>query len=166
MTDEKNSRYVPLIQAIIKHSLIVSSGLNDIVQLREGIEITMQEWLVVEAVVEQRNEFNSMVEISRRTGIPASSFFRFVSRLQKLGLVEKYHIQGNKKSIVLRPSELALELYNERTNATRNEIWGEFEAALDQFSDSEIAEFTDAFKKLTDKLPSARYSQEFELVKV
>ena len=165
MTDEMNERYSPLIQAIIKHSLIVNSGLNDVVRLRDGIEITMQEWLVVEAVVEQRNEFNSMVEISRRTGIPASTFFRFVSHLQKLGLIEKYRIQGNKKSIVLRPSELGLELYNERTNSERNAIWGDFMAALNQFSDSEIAVFTDAFKKLTEKLPSARYSQEIELVK-
>ena len=110
MSENKQSRYASLAKAIMKHAIIVNSGLNEIIELEGGHKITLQEWLVAETVVEQRDEYNNMVELSRKIGIPPSSFFRIISHLQKAGLVDKYHIQGNKKSVVLRPTKLALEL--------------------------------------------------------
>lgn len=126
MSDNTKSLYASLAKAIIKHSLIVNSGLNEKISLEGGHEITMLEWLAVETVVDNRNEYNSMVELSRKMGVPPSSFFRIISHLQKEGLVTKYHIQGNKKNIVLRPTEHAMELYSERSKGKRQEIWSGF----------------------------------------
>ena len=159
-----NNRYMPLMKAIIKHAIIVSGGLNEKVSLSEGIQVTVLEWLVVELVVEQRSEYYSMIELSRKIGIPPSSLSRIVSRLQKIGLIEKYHIQDNNKTIVLRPSKLALGLYEERTPRVGGEIWNEFFDALESFSDSEIGTLTSAFQELNERLPSARFSQEPKLV--
>ena len=165
MGDNTNNRYALLVKAIIKHSLIVSSGLNEKIPLKDGSEITMMEWLAVETVVENRDEYNSMVELSRKMGLPPSSFFRIISHLQKEGLVVKYHIRGNKKNIVLRPTEYALELYSERVQSARQEIWNRFFEALEPFSDSDIAAFTNAINQLSEALPSAHYSQNNELIK-
>ena len=165
MGDNTNNRYALLVKAIIKHSLIVSSGLNEKIPLKGGSEITMMEWLAVETVVENRDEYNSMVELSRRIGIPPSSFFRIVHHLQKTGLVEKYRVQGNKKNIILRPTALALSIYEERTPDLRNSLWGDFYKELDQFSDSDIRKIVNAFSKLNSRLPSSQFAQELELVK-
>ena len=165
MSGESNNRYTPLIKEIIRHCNIVNNGMNDSVTLRANIVITVQEWIVTELIVEQRDEYNSMVELSRRIGIPPSSFFRIVHHLQKTGLVEKYRVQGNKKNIILRPTALALSIYEERTPDLRNSLWGDFYKELDQFSDSDIRKIVNAFSKLNSRLPSSQFAQELELVK-
>ncbi len=164
MNEESIKRYIPLEKALMKHAMIVSSGLNDRIALDDRVSVTVQEWIVIELIVEQRNEYNSMIELARKVGIPSSSFSRIVSRLQKAGLILKYHIQNNRKSIVLRPSEQALAYYEEVKVGMGTEIWTEFFQALEHFSDSDIILLTDALLKLNDRLPSARYSQEIELV--
>ena len=166
MSRKKENRYTPLLKAIIKHSIIVSSGLNEKISLNDDIVITNQEWIITELIVEQRNEYYSMIELSRMIGIPQSSFFRMVSHLQKVGLAEKYRVKGNKKNIVLRPTDLALRFYKERTTGLRGQIWDNFFKALDRFSDEDIEAFTDAFDQLNEDLPSAKYSQKIELIKI
>ena len=165
MSKTGEERYIPLLKAIIKHVNIANSGLTEKIPLEGGSEITMQEWLIVELVVDHREEYCSMIDLARMIGIPQSSFFRMVSHLQKAGLVDKYRVKGNKKNIVLRPTELALHIYKDRTTNVRGQVWGDFFRALDPFSDSEIDVLTNAFNQLNDNLPSAKYSQQIELVK-
>lgn len=165
MSKTGEERYIPLLKAIIKHVNIASSGLNEKIPLDDGSAITMQEWLIVELVVDHRKEYCSMIDLARMIGIPQSSFFRMVSHLQKAGLVDKYRVKGNKKNIVLRPTELALRNYKDYTTEHRGQIWGDFFRALDPFSDGEIEVLTNAFNQLNDNLPSAKYSQKIELIK-
>lgn len=165
MSKTGEERYIPLLKAIIKHVNIASSGLNEKIPLEGGSEITMQEWLIVELVVDHREEYCSMIDLARMIGIPQSSFFRMVSHLQKAGLLDKYRVKGNKKNIVLRPTELALHIYKDRTTNVRGQIWDDFFRALEPFSDDEIKTLTSAFNQLSENLPSAKYSQQIELVK-
>ena len=153
-------RYIPLVKALMKHAIIVSNGLNEKIALNEHISITLLEWLVVELIVEQRHENHSMVELSKKIGSAPSSFFRIVSHLQKVSLVEKGRLQNNKKNIVLRPTEQALAFYEERTTGLGEEIWGDFYKSLEPLNDGDINTLTDAIVKLNERLPSARYSKE------
>lgn len=164
MSAETN-RYIPLIRAIMRHTNIVNCIMNTSITLCEDVVLPVQEWMVAELVVEQREEYNSMVELSRMFGVPPSSFFRIVSHLQKKKLVDKYRVKGNKKNIVLRPTELALELYEKRTPELRNSVWCDFYNELEPLTDSEINRIVSAFDKLNGKLPSSQYSQELELIK-
>ena len=159
-------RYDPLVNAILQHCNVVNNGMNDSVTLRENVVLTVQEWIVTELIVQQREEYNSMVELSRMIGIPPSSFFRIVSHLQKMGFIDKYRVHGNKKNIILRPTELALSIYEEKEPDMRNSVWGEFYKELDQLSDRDIKIITNAFNKLTGNLPSSQFNQELELVKI
>lgn len=166
MNDYPRYRYLPLFKAIIKHVNIVSGSMNEKIPLNDHTSVTLQEWLVAELIVEQRDGYFNMVELSRMIGFPPSSFFRIVRQLQKAGLVEKYRIQSNKKSIVLRPTELAMKEYEKRSTDVREDIWGGFFSELDGFSDEEIIALTNAFNKLNDSVPFSRYTQELELIKV
>ena len=157
MSVEPNNRYSPLIIAIIKHSNLVSCVMNDTITIKDDVILPVQNWMVVELVVEQREEYNSMVELSRMIGIPPSSFFRIVSHLQKMGLVNKYRVQGNKKNIVLRPTELAINIYEEKMPGLRFGVWADFCKELDFFSDSDLERLINAFNKLNDKLPASQF---------
>ena len=166
MSQFPRNRYMPLFKAIMKHTIMVNSGMNDRIPLDENLSVTVQEWMVEELIVEQQEGYYSMVELSRMIGMPPSSFFRIVRQLQKAGLVEKYRIQSNKKSIVLRPTQLAQKIYEKRSTEVREAIWGDFFRELDGLGDAEIAALVRAFNKLNEHIPSVRYSQEMELVKV
>ena len=161
-----DTRYYPLIQAIIKHGNIASSGMNDLFYLREDLTVRAQEWMVVEMIVEQRQEYRSIIDLSRMSGIPPSTFFRIVNRLQKAGFVDKYHVRGNRKNIVLRPTELALNYYENKVAEFREIIWGDFCQELEGISDSDIIKFTNAINRLNDRMPSVRYTEELDLIKV
>ena len=128
--------------------------------------MVVEEWIVAELIIHQRDEYNSMVELSRMIGIPPSSFFRIVSHLQKMGLIDKYRVHGNKKNIILRPTELALDIYDEMEPEMRNSVWGDFYKELDQLSDRDIMIVTNAFNKLTRDLPSSQFYQELELIRI
>lgn len=166
MNNMLNSRYYPLIQAIVKHANIASSGMADMISLGDGLCIPAQEWMVVEMVVELREEYRSMVELSRMLGSPPSTFFRMVTHLQKAGLVDKYHIRSNRKSIVLRPTELAIRIYEDHAAEFKSIIWKDFCRELEGVSDNDIVQFTQAIIKLNDQMPSARYTKELDLIKV
>lgn len=124
MSDHPRNRYYPLFKAIIKHVSIVSVIMNEKIPINDQISVTLQAWLVTELIVEQRDSYFNMVELSRMIGLPPSSFFRIVRQLQKAGLVEKYRVQSNKKSVVLRPTELAMQEYKKRSTDVRDDIWG------------------------------------------
>ena len=166
MPDKFNDRYAPLVEAIMKHCNVVNSGMNDSITLREDVVLSVQEWIVAELIIHQRDEYNSMVELSRMIGIPPSSFFRIVSHLQKMGLIDKYRVHGNKKNIILRPTELALDIYDEMEPEMRNSVWGDFYKELDQLSDRDIMIVTNAFNKLTRDLPSSQFYQKLELIRI
>ena len=166
MSDKFNNRYAPLVDAILKNCNVVNNGMNDSITLRDNVVLSVQEWTVTELIIQQREEYSSMVELSRKIGIPPSSFFRIVSRLRKIGLIDKYRVQGNKKSVILRPTELALSIYDEIEPELRDNLWGSFYKELEQLSDRDIEIITNAFNKLTRALPSAQFNQELELVKI
>ena len=49
--------------------------------------------------------------VAARLGIALSTFSKLVSALEKKGLLEKYFLEGNKKNIVVRVSDLGREVY-------------------------------------------------------
>ena len=166
MSAEINNRYTPLIKSIMRHTNIVNSVMNNSITLRNDVVLPVQEWMVVELIVEQQEEYNSMVELSRMIGLPPSTFFRKVSHLQKIHLVDKYRVQGNKKNIILRPTELARSIYEEQTPILRNGVWDAFYKELEPLSDSDINIITNAFDKLNGTLPASQFTQELELIKI
>ena len=159
-------RYRPLVAALVLHANVVNKGLSMRSDIGDGIMLNPQEWQALEFVIEHSNSYFSMIEISRELGIPQSSFSRIVKTLQDNKLISKYQVAGNRKNIILRPTEYGETLYHKRVENSSGSRFIKFFNELDSLSDEDIKVVTRALNNLTLGLPSARDSQEVKLIEV
>ena len=66
---------------------------------------------VLEYLLENEELNQNMSCIATRLGITFSTFSKVVNKLESKGLLEKYYLEGNKKNIVVRVSELGRQVY-------------------------------------------------------
>lgn len=166
MDTEWMGRYRALIAALVLHSNVVHRGLAEKVDIGDGILLLPQEWQTLEYIIEHRDRNFSMSDASRSLGIPPSSFSRFVKTLCSRALVERYQMVGNRKNVILRPTDYALKLYERRDSDSIRAMFHEFFHDLDGISDEDLALFTGALDRFTRKLPSAVTLDGSELIKI
>lgn len=75
------------------------------------IPISFEQVQVLEYLLENERLNQNMAMIASRLGITPSNFTRIVNKLVKKGLLEKYYIEGNRKNIIIRVTDLGRELY-------------------------------------------------------
>ena len=166
MGSEWMGRYRPLVAALVLHSNIVNRAANERMEIGCGIRLTPQEWQTLEFIVEHDDSFFSMIEIARQLGIPQSSFSRTVKVLHDQTLIAKYQVAGNRKNIILRPTEKGLQIYNNRMEDPIRENFRQFFKELEPLSDEDLQLITKALNHLTLSLPSAKDSQEVKLIEI
>lgn len=66
---------------------------------------------VLEYLLENEELNQNMSCIATRLGITFSTFSKLVNKLEAKGLLEKYYLEGNKKNIVVRVSDLGRRVY-------------------------------------------------------
>ena len=159
-------RYRPLVAALVLHTNITNRGSNERMDVGKGVLLTTQEWQTLECIVEHEESYFSMIEIARRLGIPQSSFSRTVKTLYGQKLIEKYQVEGNRKNVILRPSEFGREIYINRVEDDTREMFISFFRDLDSISDKDLETFTSALNRFSRSLPSAKDSQEVKLRKI
>ena len=166
MGSEWMGRYRPLVAALVLHSNIVNRAANERMEIGCGIRLTPQEWQTLEFIVEHDDSFFSMIEIARQLGIPQSSFSRTVKVLHDQTLIAKYQVAGNRKNIILRPTEKGLQIYNNRMEDPIREDFRQFFKELEPLSDEDLQLITKALNHLTLSLPSAKDSLEVKLIEI
>lgn len=122
------------------------------VQLPGGICLNPQAWQVFEYILEHQDDDSCMNHISERLGIAQSTFSKITMQLCSYGLVDKYQTESNRKNIILRPSEKALELYHHHASTVSSDMFREFFLALDGLPDEDIKAFTAALERLNTAL--------------
>ncbi len=79
----------------------------------EGFDLSASEMQVIEYLLENEENHQNMQEISKRLGISASSFTNLVFKLTKLGILEKYHLENNRKAVIVLVSPLGRKIYDD-----------------------------------------------------
>lgn len=77
-----------------------------------GVEFSFSQIQVLEYLLENEELNQNMSCIATRLGITFSTFSKVVNKLESKGLLEKYYLEGNKKNIVVRVSELGRKVYS------------------------------------------------------
>ena len=80
-----------------------------------GFDLSASEIQVIEYLLENEEQQENMVEIAKRLGISASSFTNVVFRLTKMGLLKKYHLENNRKAVIVLVSDLGKQVYEDYT---------------------------------------------------
>ena len=145
-------RYRPIIAALVQHSNLVSRHMSGKMPLGDGIEVTHQEWQVLEYIIEHENNDDRMIYISERLGIPQSSFSKMVKTLCSYGLCERYQMIGNKKNIILKPTEKGKDIYRVCSTGIKDGGFQSFFDALSGLDDAQIEQFALALNGLNKTL--------------
>lgn len=140
-------RYRELVRALVFYS---NSSNHYIGATRKPLfpfTLNQCEYQVLEYICEFEDENKIMSDIARETGFMRSSVSKATQRLLSLNLIERFHFSGNKKSIVLKPTEAGKAAYIERYKAIEH-VFQDFFQQMDDFTDDELHKFEKAVHTL------------------
>lgn len=165
MESEWMGRYRPLVAALVRHGNVCMSAAGRRKEIGEGIELSSLEWQVLECIVERRYEATNMIAISNSIGVPQSTFSKTTKKLCDMGLVEKYQAVNNRKNIILRPTDTALELYKSNSARLQNNVFGAFFDKLTEVRDEDINAVAAAVQALNDALDPPKTPEDIRLLR-
>lgn len=111
-----------------------------------GIEISSQEWQLLEYVIEHEDNMDNMNRISEKLGIPQSCISKNTKHLCQIGLLERYKEKDNRKNVILRVSEKGRQFYDEFAEQIMRKSFAILFKELDGLSDEALACFTHALE--------------------
>lgn len=145
-------RYRNLVGQLIRYANIYVRGYNIELGGDEGVFISAQGWQVLECIVEHEDEILKMAELSLYLGMPQSTFSKYVKRLAEQNLIERYHRSGNKKDIILRPSDFGKRFYITKSKGLFEIGYKKMFEMLDGLSEKNLEAMTAAIQSLADNL--------------
>lgn len=165
MQSEWMGRYRPLVAALVKHSNINSKYSKNKSDNGNGVQLSANEWQVLETVIEHQHEVTNMNRLSEAIGLPQSTFSKTVKYLCSVGLVEKYQTATNRKNVILKPTAPALAIYEKHSAVLERYIFNEFFRQLEAIGDKDLQTFVRAIESLNVALDPAAPEEEVELIK-
>ena len=159
-------RYRPLLAELVRHTNLVQRYMSAQFEVDDGIFLNLQEWQVLEYIIEHLHDDAHMYLMSDRLGIPQSSFSKTVKVLCNYGLVEKYQMTNNRKNIILRPSDFGLAIYEKHSSSLIESTFSDFFRQLESFSDEDINRFMQAVEILNNSVSGFFRPPTGELVKI
>lgn len=154
-------RYRALVAAIVQHTNVVIEGETLRKYMYDGIYLSTKEWQVLEYIVEHREDDAKMIHMSEALGFHQSYFSKITRTLSNLGLVERFHIEGNKKDVFLKPTDFALTVYDYHTQQSNKNYFKPFFDALESVSDEDLATVAKAITILSENMVKSRQDSNF-----
>ena len=153
-------RYRPVVAALVQHVNAVSKD-GSVHHIFEDVYLRPNEWQVLEYIVEHREDDAKMIHMSEALGFHQSYFSKITRTLSNLGLVERFHSEGNKKDIFLKPTDFALTVYDFHTKQSNRNYFKPFFDALESLSDEDLATVTKAITILSENMVKSREDPNF-----
>ena len=114
--------------------------------LGDNIRFTAYEVQIMEYIMEYEDEYHNMTWHARKMGLSTSTYSKYVNKLVKKGLLEKYRTSGNKKNIVLRVSDVGKEEYRKYSEHAEKTWFYELFQKLDEVPKEHLDTFTEIIK--------------------
>lgn len=105
--------YRLVIEKLIKYCNFYIANYNKEAYRGTDIPFSFAQIQIVEYLLENEDLHQNMSTISSRLGITTSYFSKLVNKLVKKGLLEKFHIEGNRKNIIIQVTETGKRVYGE-----------------------------------------------------
>lgn len=103
--------YRDILEKLIHYCNVYSAVSKKEIGPIEGVSFSLAQIQVVEYLLENEEFNQNMSTIAIRLGITFSTFSKMINKLEEKGLLEKYYLEGNKKNIVVRVSDLGRRVY-------------------------------------------------------
>jgi len=117
-----------------------------------GISLNAQQWQTLECIIEYEDENRNMFFMANQIGVPKSTFSKNVKLLVDLGLVDRYQQSGNRKDIILKPSDKGREFYKIHSKVVFEKGFKIPFSVLDKLSDKNMFIMEDFMSKMIASL--------------
>ena len=101
----------PLMETLIQWSNHYASVWKKAQPITDDVSLSFSEIQVVEYLLENEELQLNMAGIARRLGISPTTFSGHVSKLEKMGLVQKYYHGSNRKDLIVLVTDQGREVY-------------------------------------------------------
>lgn len=106
-----------LVETVIRFGNRYAGMLKKRFAITGEVSMSMAEIQVLEYILENEELKLNMAATARRLGISASLFTKIAAKLEKMGLLDKYHMGDNKKDIILLVSDYGKQVYMDYVNS-------------------------------------------------
>ncbi len=158
-------RYRQLTEKIVRYGNAYARTYNKPIFYGTNIDLTTAEVQTLEYILENEELKLNMVDIASRLGVSSSVFSKYVKQMLDRGLLEKYHILGNRKNIIIRASPLGRELYTQYCKYEREIYFENILSYLDDIPDEYISRFSTVLDLISDSLLNGN-KKEAPLIKI
>lgn len=132
------SRYKGVVRALVHHSNTVSR--TGIVKFDhgDGIMLNHQQYQVFEQIIEHKDDLVTMTEYAEILSVSKSLVSQTAKILLKEGLIRRFRLNDNKKSVILRPTERGEIYYKNYIDNRAKNMFDSFFEALSPFTDEQL----------------------------
>ena len=133
----------------------------------ETVRFSSYEAHIMEYILYYENR--NMRWYAKQLGLSPSTYTKYIKRLSDKGLVDKYHIEGNRKDVVLRLSPLGLEEYDRYARYIYEKAFRDLFSILDNLSPESLATmeaFLTAWGDNQYKLLKTESQEDKKLIKI
>ena len=141
-----------LVEKIIKYGNAYSNTYK--LQRSYGTDMTFSAAQIqtLEYILEAEDQEEKMSEMAARLGVSRSTFSKNVKNLTEKGLLEKYHLSGNRKDIYVKPSDKGREVYMKYTAFVRELCFDDIFKLADRITEADKKSFIRIMDLLADVL--------------
>ncbi|WP_413376797.1 MarR family transcriptional regulator [Alkalihalobacillus sp. 1P02AB] len=141
-----------LIEKIIKYGNAYSNTYKRQFAYGTDVLLSASQVQTLEYIIEAEDKDEKMSEMAERLGVSRSAFSKNAKNLTEKGLLEKYHLSGNRKDIYIKPSTKGYEVYQQYTEFVRQECFDEMFWIADQIPESSKEHFIALLDCFSDTL--------------
>lgn len=139
-------KYRTLVEMMIRCANRYSQGYKTEISYNFPVLFSPAQLQVMEYILENEEKNQSMGQIAARLGISQSAFSKNVKKMVEKGLLERYHLEGNKKSVIIKVSDMGREAYRCYSQVVYEHGFKAFFEVLDEIPDEYIEIFTRALE--------------------
>ncbi|MBR5232209.1 MAG: winged helix-turn-helix transcriptional regulator [Clostridia bacterium] len=123
--------YREIVEKLIHYCNVYAAVYKKERLTHEGVTFSYSQVQVLEYLLENESNHDNMSIVAARLGIALSTFSKLVTALEAKGLLEKYFLEGNRKNIVVRVSDLGRSVYASYSKEISNTHFTHMFEALD-----------------------------------
>ena len=148
--------YRDFVEKMIKFGNAYASRYQKERYFGSEIHFSPSQLQTMEYILESEDKNQNMAEIAARLGISPSAFSKNVKIMIGKGLLEKYHMAGNRKNVIVKVSPLGKEVYLAYSQYAMEHRFREIFELLDEIPRDYVDKFTNLVDCWADWTPKDR----------